>query len=191
MDWDGFAAEGRAVLDEVAERLRPRVEEAVRICTTALRTGGRILACGNGGSAADAQHLAAELVNRFLVNRPAYASIALTTDTSTITSIANDTDFTQIFSRQIEAIGAEGDVLVIFSTSGRSPNVLRAAQAARDRGLQVIGITGRGGGPLAELCDCQLDVSASMSTPRIQEGHLLILHALCERIEEDMVQDAP
>ena len=191
MDWDGFAAEGRAVLDEVAEHLRPRIEEAVRICTTALRTGGRILACGNGGSAADAQHLAAELVNRFLVNRPAYASIALTTDTSTITSIANDADFSQVFSRQIEAIGAEGDVLVIFSTSGRSPNVLCAAQAARDRGLQVIGITGRGGGPLADLCDCQLDISASNSTPRIQEGHLLILHALCERIEEDMVQDAP
>ena len=191
MDWDRFAAESRAVLDEVTGRLRPGIEEAVRICTTALRTGGRILACGNGGSAADAQHLAAELVNRFLVNRPAYASIALTTDTSTITSIANDADYTQIFSRQIEAIGVEGDVLVIFSTSGRSPNVIRAAQAARDRGLQVVGITGRGGGPLAELCDCQLDIAASLATPRIQEGHLLILHALCERIEEDMEQEAP
>lgn len=191
MDWTAFAADSRAVLEEVSGRLRPRIEDAVRICTTALRTGGRILACGNGGSAADAQHLAAELVNRFLLNRPAYASLALTTDTSTITSIANDADYAQIFSRQVEALGAEGDVLVIFSTSGRSPNVIHAARAARDRRMPVIGITGRGGGALAELCDCQLDISASKSTPRIQEGHLMILHALCERIEEVMEQTAP
>ena len=186
MDWESLTRDAGAVLEEVTEALRPRIEEAVRLCVEALTTGGRILVCGNGGSAADAQHFAAELVNRFLKNRPAYAAIALTTDTSTLTSIANDSDYSQIFSRQIEALGMEGDVLVVFSTSGRSPNVIRAAQAARERGLRVIAVTGRGGAELAEASDCVLDVSASASTPRIQEGHLLILHALCERIEEDM-----
>ncbi|MBP7276504.1 MAG: SIS domain-containing protein [Kiritimatiellae bacterium] len=186
MDWDDVTREGRAVLEEVTETLRPRIEEAVRMCVESLTTGGRILACGNGGSAADAQHFAAELVNRFLRNRPAYAAIALTTDTSTLTSIANDSDYSEIFSRQIEALGSEGDVLIVFSTSGRSPNVIRAARVARERGLRVIAVTGRGGGELSEASDCVLDISASESTPRIQEGHLLILHALCERIEEDM-----
>lgn len=179
----GWVGEAHAVVEEAAGPLQAPIEALAQRCAGALRAGGKILCCGNGGSAADAQHLAAELVNRFLRNRPAYAAIALTTDTSTLTSIANDSDFAEVFARQVEALGRPGDVLIVFSTSGRSPNVLRAAEAARARGVAVAAVTGRGGGALAGLCDLQLDVASTTSTPRIQEGHLLILHLLCERLE--------
>jgi D-sedoheptulose 7-phosphate isomerase len=179
----GWIGEAHAVVEEVAGPLQAPIDALAQRCADTLRAGGKILCCGNGGSAADAQHLAAELVNRFLLDRPAYAAIALTTDTSTLTSIANDSDFSEVFARQIEALGRPGDVLLIFSTSGRSPNVLRAAEVARARGLTVASITGRGGGALAAVSDLLLDISATPATPRIQEGHQLILHLLCERVE--------
>ena len=160
-------------------------EQAINLRDTALRLatslaqGGKILLCGNGGSAADAQHLAAELVNRFLVDRPALPAIALTTDTSALTSIGNDLNFKQIFSRQVEALGRKGDVLIGISTSGNSPNVVAALEAARSAGMLTLGFTGRGGGRMASLCHILLDVP-STSTPLIQEIHITAGHLLCQ-----------
>ncbi len=160
-------------------------EQAINLRDTALRLatslaqGGKILLCGNGGSAADAQHLAAEFVNRFLVDRPALPAIALTTDTSALTSIGNDLDFKQIFSRQVEALGRKGDVLIGISTSGNSPNVVAALEAARNADMLTLGFTGRGGGKMASLCHMLLDVP-STSTPLIQEIHITAGHLLCQ-----------
>lgn len=158
---------------------------AIDLMVKCLLANGRILACGNGGSAADSQHFAAELINRFERERPGLAAIALTTDSSTLTSIANDYDYEQIFSRQVSAIGSPGDVLLAISTSGASKNVLRAIRAAHDREMRVVALTGRGGGDIGEALaagDAHLCVPHAQ-TARIQEVHLLVLHCLCDGID--------
>jgi D-sedoheptulose 7-phosphate isomerase len=167
------------------EALAAPIAGAVEIMTGSLLNSGKILACGNGGSAADAQHFAADLVNRFEMERPPLGAIALTTDTSTITSIANDYDYTQIFSKQVRALGQPGDVLLAISTSGNSPNVIEAISAAHERDMRVIALTGKGGGSIGEQLkdgDIHLCVPADR-TARIQEVHLLVLHCLCDGID--------
>lgn len=159
--------------------------EAVEASTTSLRSGGKIMFAGNGGSAADAQHWAGELVSRFYYDRPGLAALALTTDTSILTAIGNDYGYDYTFARQIEALGNRGDVFVAITTSGNSPNIIRAAEAARDRGIRVIGFTGEGGGKLAPLCDICLRIP-SAETPRIQEGHEFLGHLMCALIEAEM-----
>jgi len=151
----------------------------------ALRAGGTLFFAGNGGSAADAQHLATEYVVRYQSTRPALRAVALTTDTSLLTACANDMGFDEIFARQVEALAKPGDVLVLHSTSGESPNVLRAAQSARARGVAVIAFLGRGGGQLKELADIAL-VIPSDNTARIQEIHLAVEHLICEMVEEQL-----
>ncbi len=179
-----FEDSARTKLDAV-EHLAAPIAGAVEIMTTALLNNGKILACGNGGSAADAQHFAAELVNRFEMERPPLAAVALTTDSSTLTSIANDYDFTQIFSKQVRALGQPGDVLLAISTSGNSPNVIEAIVAAHEREVRVIALTGKGGGKIGEMLadgDIHLCVPSDR-TARIQEVHLLVLHCLCDGID--------
>lgn len=161
------------------------IAEASQALVTCLMNDGKILICGNGGSAADSQHFAAELINRFEVERPGLAAIALTTDSSVLTSIANDYDYIQIFSKQVRALGMEGDVLIAISTSGNSPNVIEAIHAAHERNVTVIALTGRDGGAMASLLaptDFHLCVPAQ-STARVQEVHLLVLHCLCDAID--------
>lgn len=159
--------------------------DAARSCCDALRSGGKIMFAGNGGSAADAQHWAAELVSRFNYDRPGLAAIALTTDTSALTAIGNDYGYEYSFSRQVEAVGRRGDVLIAISTSGNSPNVLKAVEAARSAGIMVIGFTGAEGGALSSGCDLCFQIP-STETPRIQEGHEFLGHMLCQLIETDM-----
>lgn len=178
------SAENLAAMS-VDEDLLGRVEMVALACIGALRRGNKILFAGNGGSAADSQHLAGELVNRFYYDRPGVPSFALTTDTSVMTAIGNDYGYEHLFARQIEAVGVPGDVFVGISTSGRSPNILRAVQVARAKGLVTVGLTGRSGGDLAGLCDHYLRVPSD-STPRIQEGHILIGHTLCQLIEAEL-----
>ena len=151
----------------------------------ALRGGGTLYFAGNGGSAADAQHLATEYVVRYQTTRPALRAVALTTDTSLLTACANDMGFDEIFARQVEALAKPGDVLVLHSTSGESPNVLRAAQSARARGVTVVAFLGRGGGQLKDLADLSL-VVPSDDTARIQEIHLAVEHLICEMVEESL-----
>jgi D-sedoheptulose 7-phosphate isomerase len=167
------------------EGLRNEIERAVDLCLTSLRADGKILFAGNGGSAADAQHWAGELVSRFYYDRPGLPALALTTDTSILTAIGNDYGYDYTFARQVEALGRRGDVVVLISTSGNSPNILRAAQAAKDRGLWVIGFTGKAGGKLAPLADICFRIPSD-ETPRIQEGHEFIGHLLCALIEMGM-----
>ena len=155
-----------------------------------LRAGGKVLLAGNGGSAADAQHLAAELVNRFLQERPALPAIALTTDTSILTATANDRAFDEVFARQIEALGRPGDALLLLSTSGRSPNLHRAVPAGRARGMAILALLGGDGGGLPALCDLALVVPSALS-PRVQEVHILVGHILCEAVERALFPAAP
>jgi D-sedoheptulose 7-phosphate isomerase len=155
------------------------IEEVVRT----LKAGGKILLFGNGGSAADAQHLAAEFVNRYLVERPPLPAIALTTDTSVLTSVANDYSAVDLFAKQVRALGRAGDVAIAISTSGKSPNVLKAIEVCRDLGIRTIGLTGGNGGAMAGLVDHLLCVSATSTTPRIQEAHILIGHIICEMVD--------
>jgi D-sedoheptulose 7-phosphate isomerase len=164
-----------------------KVVEVVEVLTGALKAGNKILIFGNGGSAADAQHLAAEFVNRFLIERPPLPAIALSTDTSVITSISNDYDFSEIFSKQIRAIGQTGDVAWGISTSGASPNVIKALETAKKIGMITIGFTGKDGGAIAGMVDHSLNV-ASASTPRIQEVHITVGHAICEMIDFKLFQ---
>lgn len=164
-----------------AGELGPVIDAATAI-REAQREGGKLLVFGNGGSAADAQHMAAELVNRFQRERPALAAIALTTDTSILTSVANDDSFDRVFVRQIEALGRAGDVALGISTSGASPSVVTALEAARARGLKTIAMTGRDGGAAGRAADVHINVPAD-STARIQEVHLTLIHAICELIE--------
>lgn len=159
------------------------VARAAELIIASVRAGGKVLIFGNGGSAADAQHIAAELVNRLNYDRPPIAAIALTTDSSIITSVANDSSFDELFERQLRALGAPNDVAIAISTSGTSRNVLRAVEAARELELRTIGLTGRGGGALATAVDVPLVVEAS-STQRIQETHITIGHILCELVED-------
>jgi D-sedoheptulose 7-phosphate isomerase len=163
--------------------LAPTIQQAAGRVAATLSQGGKLLICGNGGSAADSQHLAAELTGRFLKDRRPLAAIALSTDTSALTSIANDYSFDEVFSRQVMGLGRKGDCLLAISTSGNSRNVLRAAEAARSAGMQVIGLLGRDGGALRALCDVALIVP-SPTTARIQEAHIFIGHTLCAMVEE-------
>jgi len=181
---DHFAESAKvklAVVSTLGEPLKQASERMVHC----LMNEGKILACGNGGSAADAQHFTAELLNRFEMERPGLAAMALTTDTSTLTSIANDYDFDQVFSKQIRALGQPNDLLLAISTSGNSRNVVEAVQAAHDRQMGVVALTGRDGGVIGELLgpdDIHLCV-AHTSTARIQEVHILCLHCLCDAID--------
>lgn len=182
IDIDASLAAHRRAIDSVAE-LSPGIRRAAERLADTFRQGGRAYACGNGGSAADAQHFAAELTGRFHADRPGLPAIALTTDTSALTSIGNDYGFERVFARQVEALGRPGDVLVALSTSGHSPNVAAAVAAASARGIGTIGLLGRDGGPLASTVDIPLVVRVD-ATARIQEAHILILHLLCEAFEE-------
>jgi D-sedoheptulose 7-phosphate isomerase len=164
-----------------------RIVAVVEAVTTALKAGNKILLFGNGGSAADAQHLAAEFVNRFVIERPPLPAIALTTDTSVITSIGNDYDFADIFSKQIRAIGQKGDIAWGMSTSGTSMNVVKGLEAAKKIGMVTIGLTGRDGGDIAKIADYALNVS-STSTPRIQEVHITVGHVICEMVDFKLFQ---
>jgi len=168
------------------ETMGPRIVQAAEHLAERLRQGGKILACGNGGSAADAQHFAAELVNRFEIERPGLPAIALTTDSSALTSIANDYAFEQIFARQVRALGRRGDVLLAISTSGHSPNVLAAINAARELGMVTVALTGRDGGRMASQLDGEsLEIRvAANATARIQEVHILIIHCLCDLVDQ-------
>src|SRR6266545_7923842 len=164
------------------KRLVETIAAVVDRVSAALGAGNKVLLAGNGGSAADAQHLAGELVSRFAYDRPGLPAFALTTDTSVLTAIGNDYGYEQLFARQVEAVGSAGDVFFGISTSGRSPNVLSALDAARAKGLVTVGMTGRAGGQMPGRCDYLLRVPSD-STPRIQEGHIAIGHAICQIIE--------
>ncbi len=167
------------------EMLAPSIEQASDSMVNALLNGGKILTCGNGGSAGDAQHFSSELLNRFERERPSLPAIALTTDSSTITSIANDYSYNEIFSKQIRALGNTGDVLLAISTSGNSANVVQAIQAAHDREMTVIALTGKDGGDMSSLYlpeDIEIRVPSDV-TARIQEVHLLAIHCLCDLID--------
>jgi len=167
------------------------IEAATRRMVASLRAGGKVMACGNGGSAADSQHFAAELLNRFEKERPPLAAIALTTDTSTLTSIANDYRYEDVFAKQVQALGRSGDVLLAISTSGNSPNVIEAVHAAHALGVTVVALTGKKGGQIAALLgadDIHLCVPAER-TARIQEVHLLAIHCLCDGIDALILGD--
>ena len=167
------------------EAMPDTLAKAVAVLVAALKNGNKVLSCGNGGSAADAQHFSSELLNRFHGDRPSLPAIALTTDASTVTSIANDYAYDQIFARQISSLGQAGDILLAISTSGNSANIIQAIQMAHERGMSVIALTGNQGGKMAQLLgdkDVELRVPATV-TARIQEVHLLILHVLCSRTD--------
>ena len=179
-------AEHITLAQQVAEsRILEQVAESAEIIRRALQNGKKVLFCGNGGSAADSQHLAAEIVGRFQKERRPFPAIALTVDTSILTAVGNDYGFDTVFARQVRALGEKGDVLVGISTSGNSQNVLEAIDAAREKGLTVIGLTAYGGGKMKEACDICLAVPAKV-TARAQEMHIMIGHILCEIAEEDM-----
>ena len=184
MDLAQIQADYRAVADAIFGPLRPAIEAAADDLVAAVRAGHKVLFCGNGGSAADAQHFAGEFINRFLLERRPYAGLALTTDTSVLTAIGNDYGYDQVFEKQILALGRPGDVLVAISTSGNAANVCRAARAAKAAGLRTLAMTGGTGGQLAGLADRVLSLACTPSTPRIQEGHQLMMHLMCERVEE-------
>ena len=167
--------------------LAAALEAAAAACVESLRRGGKVLLAGNGGSAADAQHVAAELVGRFAAERAGLAAIALTTDSSILTAVGNDLGFENVFVRQIQALGRRGDAFIGYSTSGASPNILRAFEEARRQGMVCIGLTGNGGGPMRPLCDHLLEVPSS-ETPRIQEGHGVLGHVLCSLVETAMFE---
>jgi phosphoheptose isomerase len=178
------------VKEHAASVLPDAIAHAGAHLTDALRKGHKVLCCGNGGSAADSQHFAAELVNRFEIERPGLAALALTTDSSTLTSIANDYRFENIFSRQIEALGLPGDILIAISTSGNSGNIEAAIEAAHIKGVTVILLSGRDGGKCATMLapdDVEIRVP-STSTARIQEVHILTIHCLCSHIDENLFQ---
>lgn len=179
--------ESISVKEAVLQELPDLIARATEMFLSCLKEGGKILFCGNGGSAADAQHLAAELVVRLRgeFNRPAIPAIALTVDTSVLTAAGNDFGFEDIFSRQIEALGIPGDVLVAISTSGNSANVIRAAEAAKKAGMNTLGLLGGGGGALKEVVDLALIVPSS-TTARIQEAHIMIGHIICQLVEVDL-----
>lgn len=159
------------------------IEAAARTMIEAIKSGGKILAFGNGGSAADSQHLAAELVGRFKKERRALPAIALTTNTSTMTAMANDYSFDKVFARELEAVGRKNDVAIAISTSGNSRNVIEAVKKAKETGMKTIGLLGCGGGKLKPLCDISIVVDSS-DTPRVQESHIMVIHILCQLVED-------
>lgn len=168
-----------ATIERLLDDWLPTIEEAANLISSTLRAGNKLLLCGNGGSAAEAQHIAAEFVGRFEGERQSYPAIALTTDTSSLTAIGNDYGFESVFERQIAGLAAAGDILIAISTSGESPNVIAAAKAARQRGCRTIALTGAKGKALASICDLAI-VVPSVRTSRIQEAHTLVGHLLCE-----------
>lgn len=167
------------------ETLLSAIETASSAIITAFRNGGKVLFCGNGGSAADAQHLAAELSGRFYYDRPALEAEALHVNTSYLTAVGNDYSFDQIYSRILSASGKTGDVLVGISTSGNSKNVIEAQKVAKEKGMYVISLTGATGGKMKELSDCLINVPSEL-TPRIQESHIMIGHIICQIVEEEL-----
>ena len=180
-------AKTRAVMDVLASdpETPPLIDRIANACIAALKGGKKVLLCGNGGSAADAQHLAGELVSRFAYDRPGLPAFALTTDTSVMTAIGNDYGYEHIFARQIAAVGSAGDVLIAISTSGRSPNILAALRTAREKGITTIGFTGEKGGEMPILCDVVYRVPSD-ETPKIQEGHILLGHIVCALVESSI-----
>jgi D-sedoheptulose 7-phosphate isomerase len=178
-------AESLATKQAAAAALVPAIAAAARLAADILQNQGKILSCGNGGSAGDAQHFSSELLNRFERERPGLAAVALSTDSSTVTAIANDYAYEQVFAKQVLALGRAGDGLLAITTSGNSPNVIAAVRAAHERGLRVIALTGRDGGRLAPVLrpgDVEIRVP-SARTARVQEVHLLIIHGLCDAID--------
>jgi D-sedoheptulose 7-phosphate isomerase len=164
------------------DELLEKITISANKCIDSLKSGKKILLAGNGGSAADSQHIAGELVSRFAFDRPGLAAIALTTDTSILTAIGNDYGYECLFSRQIQALGNDGDIFIAYSTSGKSPNILKAITEAKDRGIYTIGLTGNRKAEMNDMCEIILEVPSS-DTPKIQEGHLIIGHILCGIIE--------
>jgi D-sedoheptulose 7-phosphate isomerase len=174
-----------AVKQEAEKILPEQVARGVVAMTECLLTGGKVMACGNGGSAADAQHFSAELIGRFERERQELAAIALTTDTSILTAVGNDYSYDEIFSKQVRGLGKKGDILIGISTSGNSKNVIKAIEAAKKMGIKIIALTGNGGGKIATLLDAE-DIhlcAPSTRTARIQETHLVLLHALCDGVD--------
>ncbi|HPD60939.1 MAG TPA: D-sedoheptulose 7-phosphate isomerase [Thermodesulfobacteriota bacterium] len=174
-----------AIKVKFAEKNAAKIEQAAGVIVDAFHRGGKILLFGNGGSAADAQHIAAEFVNRYLLTREPFAALALTTDTSILTSISNDLSFDEVFSRQIAALGKRGDISWGITTSGKSRNIIRAFEISRELGLTTIGFTGKDGGRVASLVDYNFNVDVD-STPRIQETHITLAHVICELVEKRM-----
>ena len=177
--------ESSEVKDRFLKENLSKLIDAIKLVAQAFEKGNKLFFFGNGGSAADAQHLAAEFVNRYLMERPPLPAIALTTDTSILTSVSNDFTFSEIFSKQLKALGKKGDVAIGLSTSGNSPNVIRAIEMAKEMGMKTVAFTGMDGGKLAKKADITLLVPSS-STPRIQEAHILIGHILCEMVENHL-----
>lgn len=177
-----------ALIKVIEERLADNIAEAVTILKDALAGGRKLLVMGNGGSAADAQHFAAEIVGRFKMERPALPAIALTTDSSILTAIGNDYGFDAVFSRQVEGLASTGDVVVGISTSGNSPNVLAALAIARERGCRTIALVGRDGGTIKSAADLSLIVPSN-DTPRIQEAHITIIHIICDLLEKQLFSE--
>ncbi|HJX13196.1 MAG TPA: D-sedoheptulose 7-phosphate isomerase [Dehalococcoidales bacterium] len=173
----------------MAETLADDIAGAARMVADAFKAGGKVLIVGNGGSAADAQHIAGELVGRFRMDRAALPAIALTTDTSVLTSVANDSGYDNVFRRQLEALAAKGDILLAISTSGRSPGILKAMDEARSRGVAVIALTGKKGGGLRDKADLTIIVPSD-DTPRIQEAHITIGHIICHLVEREMFRES-
>jgi D-sedoheptulose 7-phosphate isomerase len=163
----------------------PKLLDVIKIISHAFEAGNKLFFFGNGGSAADAQHLAAEFVNRYVMDRPPLPAIALTTDSSILTSISNDIAFNEIFAKQMRALGRKGDIAIGISTSGDSPNVIKAFEVAKEMGMKTVALTGNDGGVLSKMADFPL-VVPSASTPRIQEAHILIGHILCEMVEHSL-----
>ena len=186
-DIERWLKESARIKNEVAETESANIEAAAMRIAQALREGKRIYLMGNGGSAADAQHIAGELINRFLLDRGPLPAIALTTDTSVLTSVANDYGFTEIFSKQVAALVTEGDIAWGFSTSGTSPNVVAALRLAREMGAVTVGLTGRTGGEIKQYCDYCVLVPSNI-TPWIQEAHISIGHAICDVIERTIFE---
>ena len=177
--------ESARIKKAIAESKIDEIESMVKLIITAYKIGGKVVLFGNGGSAADAQHLAGELVGQFALKRQAFPAIALTTDTSVLTAVANDYGYDAVFSRQVEALVNEKDVVIGISTSGNSPNVIEAIKLAKTKGAKTIGLTGGNGGKLAKVADLVLIVPSD-STPRIQEAHITIGHIVCELVEKEL-----
>jgi D-sedoheptulose 7-phosphate isomerase len=175
----------RQTIEAVMGAMQPEIEEAASLAIETLKGGNKILLCGNGGSAADAQHIATELSGRYKRERRGLPGLALTTDTSALTAIANDYGYERVFSRQVEALATQGDLLIAISTSGNSPNILAALETAHTMGCRTLGFSGRDGGAMNTLCDLNL-VVPSDDTPRIQEMHILIGHILCQAIDDTL-----
>jgi D-sedoheptulose 7-phosphate isomerase len=182
--------EGSNVLRQTAYSLAPDIVTVAEHIINTLRNGGRVLTCGNGGSAADAQHFAAELVGRYRRERPAWSAIALTVDSSVLTSLCNDYGFEQIFARQVQALARPGDILVAISTSGNSKNVLAAVEVASALGIRTVGLTGQSTSKLGELVDHHLPVP-STNTAFIQQAHIAVIHIICELVEERLSGGTP